>query len=286
MASPQREDGHIDIANEIADALAKTELSSYESRILWVIWRQTYGWHKKEDVISLDQFRERTGIKDKAHIVRTLTKLQLRQIIARSGKRCSFQKDYDRWLEPISDFIARSGKYYFIARSGNCFACSGNGVARSGKNEWMKLKADRRKRTPKETISKETISKENTTVPNRKKPDSGPKQSKPKIAFNFETEEWENLSEKDQKAWAIAYPACEIGTELERAKQWLLSNPEKRKKNYRRFITNWLSRSQERGGSKLIEEKNHARRKTPKGQYKRNPKEGWEEKPEYEALYD
>ena len=33
-------------------------------------------------------------------------------------------------------------------------------------------------------------------------------------------------------------------------RQWLISNPNKRKKNYRRFITNWLSRSQEKGGTK------------------------------------
>jgi len=33
-------------------------------------------------------------------------------------------------------------------------------------------------------------------------------------------------------------------------KEWLLSNPKKRKKNYRRFITNWLTRSQEKGGTK------------------------------------
>ena len=38
-------------------------------------------------------------------------------------------------------------------------------------------------------------------------------------------------------------------------KEWLLSNPSKRKGNYRRFITNWLSRSQERGGSKKADKK-------------------------------
>jgi len=33
-ANPQAEDGHIDIANEIAEALMKVNLSAYESRIL------------------------------------------------------------------------------------------------------------------------------------------------------------------------------------------------------------------------------------------------------------
>ena len=33
-------------------------------------------------------------------------------------------------------------------------------------------------------------------------------------------------------------------------REWLLANPSKKKKNYRRFITNWLTRTQDKGGSK------------------------------------
>lgn len=159
MARPQAENGHIDIANEIAEKLAKVELSSYETRILWVIWRQTYGWHKKEDIISLDRFKAMTGM-HKSHIVRTLTRLVLREIITRSGKKCAFQKDYDRWGEPISDFFTSLGKTYFITRSGNTFTRSGNSITRSGKIDWLKLKSEKGKRSPKETSSKETSSKE------------------------------------------------------------------------------------------------------------------------------
>ena len=43
MANPQSENGHIDIANEIGEALSRINFSAYESRILWVIWRKTYG---------------------------------------------------------------------------------------------------------------------------------------------------------------------------------------------------------------------------------------------------
>jgi len=53
MANPQPEDGHIDIANEIAEKLARTQLSGTEHKIIWAIWRKTWGWHKKEDRISL-----------------------------------------------------------------------------------------------------------------------------------------------------------------------------------------------------------------------------------------
>ena len=51
------------------------------------------------------------------------------------------------------------------------------------------------------------------------------------------------------ETWTKAYPACDIPQHLYRMDQWLLSNPTKaKKKNYYRFITNWLTRAQEKGG--------------------------------------
>lgn len=73
---------------------------------------------------------------------------------------------------------------------------------------------------------------------------------KQEIIFNFDKENWENITTKDKDSWSGAYPACNIDIELKQMKEWLLSNPDKRKSKYRRFITNWLSRSQEKGGSK------------------------------------
>jgi hypothetical protein len=64
-----------------------------------------------------------------------------------------------------------------------------------------------------------------------------------------EAEGWSGITEKDMNDWKIAYPACDITRQLASANQWLLSNPAKaRKTQWRRFITGWLSRSQERGG--------------------------------------
>ena len=49
--------------------------------------------------------------------------------------------------------------------------------------------------------------------------------------------------------WRAAYPAIPIEAELLRAKVWLKGNPEKRKKNLRRFVVAWLARAQEKGGA-------------------------------------
>jgi hypothetical protein len=52
------------------------------------------------------------------------------------------------------------------------------------------------------------------------------------------------------KRWSEAYPAVDIRTTILRAAEWVVANPTKRKKNYNRFLTSWLSRSQERGGDR------------------------------------
>lgn len=47
-----------------------------------------------------------------------------------------------------------------------------------------------------------------------------------------------------------AYPAVLVAQEMDRAKLWCEANPAKRKTNIRRFLTTWMARCQERGGSK------------------------------------
>ena len=70
-----------------------------------------------------------------------------------------------------------------------------------------------------------------------------------KIYYNFESHIWKNIKEKDMILWGKAYPACDIRHELLAMADWLESNPEKKKSNYRAFISRWLRRQQDQGGS-------------------------------------
>jgi phage replication O-like protein O len=101
MANPQAENGHIDIANEIAEALMKVNLSPYESRVLWFVFRKTYGWNKKEDWISLSQFSKEIGI-DRRLVHRAIKALSYKKMIVirrddRGNPTYGFQKDYEKW---------------------------------------------------------------------------------------------------------------------------------------------------------------------------------------------
>jgi phage replication O-like protein O len=109
MASPQTENGHIDIANDLAEAFFKIRISGCEWQLLWVIIRKTYGWHKKQDFIALSQFHEMTDI-PKPDIIRNLKKLLGKKIISvgnnpnKEGKSYGINKDFDKW-EPLGKKI-------------------------------------------------------------------------------------------------------------------------------------------------------------------------------------
>ncbi len=69
-----------------------------------------------------------------------------------------------------------------------------------------------------------------------------------KITFNFELLKWEGITVDQVKLWESAFPDCDVVEILtKRMPVWLDANPQKaHKKNWKRFITNWLSRQQDR----------------------------------------
>lgn len=59
------------------------------------------------------------------------------------------------------------------------------------------------------------------------------------------------VTEAEVQAWKDLYPAVDVLQQLRNMKGWLLSNSAKRKtrRGITRFITNWLSKEQDRGGN-------------------------------------
>lgn len=94
--SPQLENEYASIENEILDAIMRVNLAAYQTRLLFAVWRKTYGEHKPEFNISVSQFEKMTGIA-KGHICRTLKELEIRRIIKRKGSIIAFNKHYNEW---------------------------------------------------------------------------------------------------------------------------------------------------------------------------------------------
>lgn len=100
IANPQKENGYTMIANEIMEALARVRISGEEWQVLSVIFRQTYGYHKKSDWISLSQFVLKTGL-PKSSVCRATRKLLSKNVIYKkvNGERAEygFHKDFSEW---------------------------------------------------------------------------------------------------------------------------------------------------------------------------------------------
>lgn len=70
------------IHNRILDEIAKIHLSGREAKIIFAIWRKTYGWNKKEDYISIKQLMGMTNL-TKSEACRTLSRLSKRNLVVK-----------------------------------------------------------------------------------------------------------------------------------------------------------------------------------------------------------
>jgi phage replication O-like protein O len=107
MADVQLENGYCRIANEILERMAKIRLSPMQYRLLFVIWRYTYGFNRIEHDLSLSFLAEATGC-DKRQIQRELKGLEERKIINQRiingvARFISFNKNYDEWEQSIGE---------------------------------------------------------------------------------------------------------------------------------------------------------------------------------------
>lgn len=65
------------------------------------------------------------------------------------------------------------------------------------------------------------------------------------VRFDAASGSW-SVPDLLQSQWVKAYPAVDVPGELAKAAVWLTSNPKNQKSNYARFLSNWLSKAQDR----------------------------------------
>jgi len=110
LQTPQLENGYTKIANEIMDALIAFRIPGEERQCLDFILRKTYGYNKKEDIISNSQFVKATGL-HKASVHRSIKSLIEKNIVSKIANNYiptyRFNKNYKTWkvlakVQPVS----------------------------------------------------------------------------------------------------------------------------------------------------------------------------------------
>ena len=99
-ANPRVEDGYVQIANELIDAIISYPFKNSELKIILVIIRKTYGWKKKKDRLSFSQISKlsRVSIRHTKRVIKSLVldNVILKEKIA-NNNILGLNKNYYSW---------------------------------------------------------------------------------------------------------------------------------------------------------------------------------------------
>jgi phage replication O-like protein O len=106
------ENGYTRLANEILENMARIKLSPTQYRLIFVIWRYTYGYGRKERDLSLNFLVKATGC-DKRQIQRELKTLEEKKIIYQKIKTgayriIGFNKNHEEWEGKVAGTIGET----------------------------------------------------------------------------------------------------------------------------------------------------------------------------------
>ena len=85
---------------------------------------------------------------------------------------------------------------------------------------------------------------------------------KAKTKLAFANGEWTGVTTEQLRAWAGAYPSCDVQMELKKSAAWIVSNPDKAPKSqFARFFNTWLLRQQNASSIRSIPTRSEATQK-------------------------
>lgn len=105
MANPQP-DEFTKVANELMDQVPFFKFNGSQLRIILVIWRNTYGWTRKDHDFSLTFLHSQTGLSESAvkkevtTLIAAKVLLVTKEATKKTSRRLAFNKDYDAWNIP------------------------------------------------------------------------------------------------------------------------------------------------------------------------------------------
>ncbi len=104
---PDLKHGYSRVANLLLEAFSKINLSAYESRVVFMIIRNTYGWQRYDMQTNYKDLANLSGI-ERRNLKRTILKLYKRNILkfrpAGKGFFVGIQGDVALWdIEKIVD---------------------------------------------------------------------------------------------------------------------------------------------------------------------------------------
>lgn len=261
--SPQVEDGHLKIANELFEAIMAFPFGKNELRVLLAVLRKTYGYGKKEDDLSASQLGALLGTMARPHITTALNVLATMGVIhKRPGKYGSIvgiNKDYSKWnastksvqggstgtVHPTS---TKSVQVYENGTYGQGATMYENRT--QGCTDSVQVDSTESVHT-KDNLPKDNQQKESADADSCDDQlpllDAEPGNAPPPVVQLPLQDGSEFLpTDSDVAGWSAAFPAVDVPGEFRRMRAWLDANKAQRKtrRGIARFVVSWLGRAQ------------------------------------------
>ncbi len=141
---------------------------------------------------------------------------------------------------------------------------------RDRENTRLRVKRYREKQRSNATVTPPSSSSSSSSSPFPKKEEKIKSVPNPKTAtgpkpYKLRVDDFfESINDEQRTIWIEAYPNVDLDKEFRKAKAWLLSNTGQAKKDFRKFLNNWLARSMDRSkGNETLEEQMKRLRSAP-----------------------
>ena len=126
--------GYTKIAHELLEAIAASDFSKREFKLILTLIRKTYGFNKKEDDITLTQLANHTGIK-LSHVSESVRALESKNVFlkreGRHGYLLKINKNYGTWHVPKTGTFPK--QEHRVPKTGTQGSQNGNmGVPKTG----------------------------------------------------------------------------------------------------------------------------------------------------------
>ncbi|AVX13824.1 replication protein [Stutzerimonas stutzeri] len=221
--------------NSIMEALAAVDLPAREFRVVMAIARQTIGYNVESKRLSADEIGKLTNMRRDV-VSKAISHLLERRIIFRVGGSRG-----ELGVSPSKEWTFYEEKKARLSETKSSHSAQIVSLVSDASETKTATSLLYTKKEPLVTVPSEQITAPQGGEPTQVEKDSG---------VSFDGEDFQVSSDLITK-WAKAYAPVDVETEIVRAAAW--ASGAKPKKDWRRFLVNWLARAHRKAAGTVNE---------------------------------
>ena len=221
--------------NSIMEALAAVDLPAREFRVVMAIARQTIGYNVESKRLSADQIGKLTNMRRDV-VSKAISHLLERRIIFRVGGSRG-----ELGVSPVAEWSFYEEKKARLSETKTSHSAQIVSLVSDSSETKTATSLLYTKKEPLVTVPTEQITAPQGGEPAQVEKDSG---------VSFDGEDFQVSSDLITK-WAKAYAPVDVEAEIVRAAAW--ASGAKPKKDWRRFLVNWLARAHRKAAGTVNE---------------------------------